>query len=185
MSRHAKQVHAAADQQIAELIDLVATFDHATVRLPCPGRDKLGDGTIGASAQHTADNYQRIAAFVLTSNQMSDAHGPVQPGGHRIPRFLQGLGHRTPDHAKDEPGASHDDDRYAADKISPRELVNQLSTSREALTEIAALTDSQLDAVPPNGSFRFCDGQRTLDQVLASLLKHQEHQVKALKIALA
>jgi hypothetical protein len=185
MSERGQQLQATADRQIAELIDLVATLDHATVRLPCPGRDKLGDGTVAASAQHMADNYQRIVAFVQTSNQKSGPQRPTQPDGHRMPRFLQGLGHRPPDHAKHEPGARHDDDRYTADRISPGELVDQLSASREALGQIATFTDTQLETVPPDGSFRFCDGQRTLDQVLASLLKHQDHQVRAVKQALA
>ncbi len=46
------------------------------------------------------------------------------------------------------------------------------------------MTDSQLDAIPPKDSFRFCDGQRSLEQVLASLLKHQAHQFDALKAAI-
>ena len=40
------------------------------------------------------------------------------------------------------------------------------------LGEIARLTDSQLDVISPTGSFGFCGGQRTLERVLASLLKH-------------
>jgi hypothetical protein len=48
---------------------------------------------------------------------------------------------------------------------------------------MAELTDDQLDSVPPVGSFRFCDGQRTLEQVVASLLKHQGRQVDAMKAA--
>ena len=62
-------------------------------------------------------------------------------------------------------------------------MVAQLSASRDALGRIAELTDSQLDAIPPKDSFRFCDGQRTLEQVIASLLKHQSHQLDALKAA--
>ena len=64
-------------------------------------------------------------------------------------------------------------------------MLEQLSASRDTLGRIAKLTDSQLDAIPPKGSFRFCDGQRTLEQVLVGLLKHQGHQVEALKTALA
>lgn len=57
--------------------------------------------------------------------------------------------------------------------------------TRESLKRIANLTNGQLHTVPPEGSFRFCDGQRTLDQVLEGLLKHQSHQVGALTAALA
>ena len=32
---------------------------------------------------------------------------------------------------------------------------------------------------------RFCDGQRALEQVVTSLIKHQSHQVDAVKAALA
>jgi hypothetical protein len=31
---------------------------------------------------------------------------------------------------------------------------------------------------------KFCDGQRTLDQVATNLLNHQSHQLDALKAAL-
>jgi hypothetical protein len=37
-----------------------------------------------------------------------------------------------------------------------------------AVVRQSELTDSQLDQVPPKHSFRFCDGQRTLEQVLAT-----------------
>jgi hypothetical protein len=181
MTERGKQLHATADAQIAELIDLISTLDEATLRLPCPGREKLGDGTIAASARHTADNYQRIAAFVQTSDQMSDTHESTQPGGHRIPRFLRALGHGPADHAGHGPRGRQDDDQYTADNIDLGAVVKQLSASRDTLSRIAELTDSQLDAIPPKDSFRFCDGQRTLEQVLTSLLKHQAHQVDALK----
>ncbi len=142
------------------------------LRRPCPGREKLGDGTIGAAARHTADNYERIADFVQTSDRMSTA----AHGGHRIPRFLRALGHGPQDHAPQD----HDADQpngYTAENIDLDAVVAQLNASRAALGRIAELTDSQLDAIPPKDSFRFCDGQRTLEQVLASLLKHQAHQL--------
>ncbi len=184
MSEPAKQLQLIADRQIAELIDLVGTLDDTTTRLPCHGREKLGDGTVGASAQHTADNYQRIARFIPTSDQMTSAHEPIQRRGPRTPSFLRGLGHRSPGHGH-SPDAHQDDDRYTADQLNPRELVDQLSATRELLGQISTLSDTQLEAIPPDGSFRFCDGQRTLEQVLASLLKHQDHQINALTAALA
>ena len=63
-------------------------------------------------------------------------------------------------------------------------MLDQLSRTRQTLQEIAQLTDLQLDAIPPKDSFRFCDGQRTTEQVLAGLLTHQDHQVAALDAAL-
>jgi hypothetical protein len=181
MTERGKQLHATADGRIAELIDLISTLDDVTLRLPCTGREKLGDGTIGASARHTADNYKRIATFIQTSDGMSGTHQPTQHGGHRIPRFLRAPAAGRADHAEHGPGAGPHE--YTANDIDPGAVVRQLSASRETLSQIAELTDSQLDAIPPKGSFRFCDGQRTLEQVLASLLNHQRHQVEALKAA--
>jgi hypothetical protein len=183
MTEGADQLHAAATRQIGELIDLVSTLDAGRSRLPCPGREKLGDGTVAANAQHAADNYQRIAAFVATSGQVSAAHPPAEYGAHRMPGFVRRLGHQPT--KQDEHRAGPDVEQYAADSLDPGELVKQLSVTCDALAQIATLTDSQLEAIPPDGSFRFCDGQRTLQQVLTSLLKHQSHQVEAVKAALA
>jgi hypothetical protein len=185
MTERGKQLHATADRQIAELIALTSTVEQAALHRPCPGREKLGDGTVGASMRHTADNYQRIAAFIHTSDRMSAAHQPSQPGSHRIPRFLRAIGHGPSDHAEHNPGTGQHDGGYTADTIDVGAVLEQLSASRATLGRIAELTDSQLDAIPPDGSFRFCDGHRTLEQVLAGLLKHQAHQIEALKAALA
>lgn len=183
MTERGNALHATSDPQIAALIDLMSTVDEAALRLPCRGREKLGDGTVAACARHTADNYQRIAAFVQTSDRMSAAHAASQHNGHRIPRFLRAFGHGPADHGEHGPGAGQHEDSYSADNIDLSTVVTQLSASRGTLGQVAELTDSQLDAVPPKDSFRFCDGQRTLEQVLASLLKHQSHQVDALKAA--
>lgn len=168
MTERAKRLRATADRQIAELIGLISTLDEATLRLPCPGREKLGDGTVAACARHLADNYARIAAFVRTSDRMSATHEPTGPA----------------DQAEHGPGAGQHEDQYTADNVDLNVAVEQLSASGRTLGQIAELTDSQLDAIPPKDSFRFCDGQRTLEQVLASLVKHQEHQVDALKSAI-
>jgi hypothetical protein len=185
MTDRGKQLRATAAGQIAELIALTSTVEQAALRLPCPGREKLGDGTVGAGVRHTADNYQRIADFVQTSDRMSAAHLPGQPGRHRIPRFLRAIGHGPADHAEHSPGAGQHDDHYSADTFDLGAVLEQLSASRDTLGRIAELTDSQLDAIPPDGSFRFCDGQRSLAQVLASLFKHQGHQVDAIRSAVA
>ena len=117
---------------------------------------------------------------------MSGAHGPAQHGGHRIPRFLRAIGHGPPsDRAEHSPAAGQHDIKYTADAIDVCAVVEHLSASHDTLGRIAELTDTQLDSIPPDGSFRFCDGQRTLEQVLAGLLKHQGHQVEALRSAVA
>jgi hypothetical protein len=76
----------------------------------------------------------------------------------------------------------HDGD-YAADNVDLHDLLDLLSAGRDALSLLADLADERLDTVPPTGSFRFCDGQRTLEQVVASLFNHQGHQIDAIKAA--
>jgi len=178
MTERGQELSATAEGQIAELIDLLSTLDQAALRRPCLGREKLGDGTIGAAARHTADNYERIADFVRISERMSAGHG-----GQRIPRFLRNLGHGPQDHTNRDHAAAQHDDGYTAENIDVDAVVSQLNASREALGRIAELNDSQLAAIPPKDSFRFCDGRRTLEQVLAGLLGHQAHQLDALKTA--
>jgi hypothetical protein len=184
MSERAEQLHTTADIQIAELIDLISAADGATLRRPCPGREKLGDGTIGAMAAHTAENYQRIGTFVTTSERMADRHNSPRRGRHRL-FGLRASGHTARDHGQHGPGGRDHGDGYSAETAQPGELMERLEAARKALARTVQLTDAQLDEIPPKDSFRFCDGQRTLEQVLAGLLTHQEHQVRTLRAALA
>jgi hypothetical protein len=62
-------------------------------------------------------------------------------------------------------------------------VLERLSAGRDALSPLADLTDEQLDTAPPTGIFRFCDGKRTLEQVVTSLLVHQGHQIDAMRAA--
>jgi hypothetical protein len=101
-----------------------------------------------------------------------------------MPRFVRSLGHGPEGHAGTGPGPSFRDGAYTADNTDLTLVARQLSTTRETLRQIAGLTKDQLDAVPPEGAFRFCDGQRTVEDVLARLLKHQDHQLDALKAAI-
>lgn len=185
MSERAEQLQTSAAIQIRELIDLVSTADDATLHRPCPGREKLGDGTIGAIAAHTADNYQRIGTFVATSQRMGNRHDSRRPDPHRIPSGLRAIGH-TPFGQNQHQADSHSHQSgYTAKTVQPTEIASRLTAARQDLARIAQLTDQQLDGIPRKDSFRFCDGQRTLEQVLAGLLKHQDHQVQTLKTALA
>jgi hypothetical protein len=95
------------------------------------------------------------------------------------------LSHGPGDHA--ESGHEHDthDGDYTAENVDLDSLLERLTASQNALAVLAELTDEQLDSVPPAGSFRFCDGQRTLQQVVNGLLKHQGHQIDAMKAAVA
>jgi hypothetical protein len=81
--------------------------------------------------------------------------------------------------------AGGDDGEHRELGASSADVIGQLSAARERMALVATLTDAELDAVPPKNSFRFCDGQRTLEQVLAGLFKHQDHQVQALAAAIA
>ena len=182
MSDRAEQLHTAADEQIAELIGLLSGADEDALHRPCPGRERLGDGSIGAIAAHTAMNYQRIGAFVATGQGRSSRHDHRQQPRRRIPGFLRALGHAQP--ADNPAGAHQNEDGGFTAETDPSEIPERLTCARDDLTRIAELTDEQLDRVPAKDSFRFCDGERTLEQVLLGLLKHQEHQVQALRAAL-
>jgi hypothetical protein len=190
MANRAAELHATADQQVSQLIELLSERSEAQLREPCPGREKLGDGTIAAAALHFADNYGRIASFVQTGVQSSRSHATPASSGHRLARFRRAFGHRPPDHTAHGAGAhegqhnagSHGT-QYTAGALDRGALLSALVATREALQSVGKLTDAQLAAVPPDGSFRFCDGKRTLDDVLASLLKHQQHQLAALAAA--
>ena len=80
MSERGRQLFETADGQISELMRLVSQVDETVLRLPCPGREKLGDGTVGALASHMADSYLRIAAFLQATDEMS----PARTGRHRV-----------------------------------------------------------------------------------------------------
>jgi hypothetical protein len=144
-----------ADDQIAELVQLLSTRGEDALSLPCRGRQKLGDGTVGATASHMADNYRRIAAFVTAT-----AHGR-----HRA----------SPGH---EPG------RHPAADRDRAALLARLREARHALGVLADLSEDQLDQVPPASGMRFVDGQRTLEEIVAALLRHQQHQVDAIAATL-
>ena len=170
MSERSELLHQAADQQIADLLELTDQLTPDTLQRPCPGRQKLGDGTLGALVAHTTDNYKRIAAFA--SGQTGNPDGDTPPRDvHSMPRFLRVLGHRPPEHGT----------AYSADSAQPNEIAGQLHAVRASLRNVAALSDAQLDAIPADGSFRFCDGKRTFEQVLSALLKHQARQLDAIR----
>ncbi|HEY4450323.1 MAG TPA: hypothetical protein VGN13_01865 [Solirubrobacteraceae bacterium] len=171
MSDRGTQLLQVATGQIADLTGLLSTRDESVLRLPCPGREKLGDGTVAACASHTADNYRRIAAFLGGEDQPPPGHGARGQGPIRDSRH--GGGHGPSVHAP--PGAG-DVDRQS--------VLERLSAGREALSLLADLTDEQLDTVPPASDMKFCDGQRSLHQIVTNLLNHQSHQLDALRAAL-
>lgn len=179
MSERATQLHQLADGQLSGLIDLLSARDEAVLSLPCPGREKLGDGTVAACASHTAENYLRIAEFLRGEDHQPVARGDRGRGSHRIPSFLRARSHRG-GHGQNMHSAPH-----RAEDVDREELLERLSAGRDALRVLTDLTDERLDAVPPASEMKFCDGQRTLEQVVTNLLNHQSHQLDALKAALA
>lgn len=185
MSERGIQLHKTASGQISELIGVLATRCQDALSLPCPGREKIGDGTIAACALHTADRYQLIAEFLQAAGQKPSARAAATQRGRRVPRFLLARGHGPENHGGADHGEGMHDDDYTAKSTDLDGLLERLSAALDALRPLAELTDEQLQTVPPAGSFRFCDGQRTLAQVAADLLKHQDHQINALKTALA
>jgi hypothetical protein len=149
MSERGIELLETADGQIRDLIDLFSMSGDSALSLPCPGREKLGDGTVAACAWQTADSYGRIAAFI---------------GGRGEGRRHSG---------------------YTVDNVELQDLLDRLAAERSALGLLADLTDEQLDTVPPVSQMKFCDGQRTLEQVATKLLNHQNHNVDALKAAIS
>jgi hypothetical protein len=164
MNERGTRLQETANGQINELIALISKPGEAALRLPCPGREKLGDGTVAAGAMHTADNYHRIAGFLKGQSG----------GGHtRIAKLL---------HRHNEDKHQHE---YKAANVDLQALLDRLSTGQAALSVLADLTEAQLDTVPPASDMKFCDGQRTLEQVVTNLLNHQNHQLDALRTAIA
>jgi demethylmenaquinone methyltransferase/2-methoxy-6-polyprenyl-1,4-benzoquinol methylase len=149
-------LHATATAQISELIGLLSTRGTSALMLPCPGRRKLADATVGATAAHTAGSYERIAAFLRATVDGQAGH---PPGGH--------------------------DGEHRAEKVDLDDLLERLSAAQDALALLAELSDEQLDGVPAASEMKFCDGRRTLEQILSSLFKHQRHGVDAVKAAVA
>jgi hypothetical protein len=147
MSERGLRLLRTADAQISELIELFSGRDDAVLAEPCRDRAKLADGTIGAVAWHTAENYRRIAGFV--NNQPDSGHADVRP----------------------------------AQAVTLPELVGLLTSGRDALQSLGDLSDAQLNTVPPAGAMRFCDGRRTLQEVITALLAHQANNVETLKAA--
>lgn len=59
-------------------------------------------------------------------------------------------------------------------------LLERLSKARHALGVLAELSEDQLDRVPPASDMRCVDGRRLLEEIVAALLRHQQHQVDAI-----
>ena len=180
MMQRAEDLHATARQQIDQLQAIARAQSVETLQRPCPGRMKLGDGSLGAVILHTIENYQRIGNFAAgrepqADDAPQDSKGARQSRSYGISRLLGAIGHRPPDHG----------DHYSASSASPERLVTLIENAREALAPISALSVDQLDAVPAAGGFRFADGKRTLEEVLLALFKHQAHQLDAIRDAVS
>jgi hypothetical protein len=149
-----------ADEQIAKLTSILSIHGDSVLQRPCPGRERLGDGTVGALARHTIENYGRTADFVSATIS-------CQAG--------RGVG----DHATYDAHGGH----VHGEDARVDELRDQLLAASQALGSLGQLSEEQLAVVPPASEMRFADGQRTLEQIVAGVLKHQRHQIEALAAA--
>jgi len=152
-----------ANAQISELISLIST-QRGGLASSLPWSRKAG-------------RRHRRRLRVTYSRQLSPdrrVHRRQSQGGH----------HRTAGllHGHDE--RPHQDD-YSTENIDLQALLDKLRTAQSALRALADLTDEQLDTVPPASDMKFCDGKRALEQVVTNLLKHQSHQLDALRAAIA
>jgi hypothetical protein len=161
MSERGTKLLQIADGQISEAIGLLSERRESALLLPNPAREKLGDGTVGASALHTADGYHRIAEIIRASCPGLDHGGDVQDGHLGWPSD------------------------YRVEKVDLQELLDRLSAGRSAVSLLADLDDTQLDHVPRAGSARFADGKRTLEQLVRAALNHQRRNLDALKAAVS
>lgn len=149
----ARRLHLAAQGQLDAVAAALTTSDAAALERPCPGRERLGDGSIGAVAQHVIDRWLDIAGFATAGDSTH----------------------------------SHADMTHAQDRSVPSRgaLLARIELVDSAITVLGHLSDAQLDAPVPAGAMRFGDGERTLEQVLVAVIKHQQHQVDAVSAALA
>jgi hypothetical protein len=172
MSERGKTLTAAAEVQIEELTELIASREDSFLRMPCPGRENLGDGSVAACAMHAADNYRRIGSFALHAAGAHEGGASANGAGDRSTAASPRGGTRRPSHMAPQ-----------SQRIDRRHILETLRAARTAIVPIAELSDVQLDSVPPADEMRFCDGQRTLEQILTAMLRHQDHQVKAIGVA--
>jgi hypothetical protein len=179
MTDRASKLSHTAESQLSELIDLLSAGDESALRRQCPGRGKLGDGSVAACATHVAGNYGRIASFAAGARESTD-EGDLQAGRRRVRRLRRSLGLV----ARHGPGMHRE--MSGAANVDRSDLLSELRRRRAELGALAGLTDDQLDSVPlASEEMRFCDGKRTLDQIIRSALKHQGRQVEAIRVALA
>ena len=164
MSERGTKLLQIADGQISETIGLLSERGESALLLTNPAREKLGDGTVGGSALHTADGYHRIAGIIRASCPGLDQRDDVQDG---------------------HVGRDHGNSDYRVEKVDLQELLDRLSAGRSALSLLADLDDTQLDHVPRAGSARFADGRRTLEQLVRAALNHQRRNLDALKAAVS
>jgi hypothetical protein len=175
-----------AERQMASLIDLLSAGDEAMLARPCAGRQKLGDGSVAACAAHFAGNYARVARFVLEESESPAA--PAAPAARRrkatgrllrVRRSFSHVRRNGPGSRGRIPGCIP-----GWGELDRQSLIEELQDSRRQMLILARLSDDQLDAVPPaSAAMRFCDGERTMDEILVSVLRHQGHQLDAIVAA--
>jgi len=64
-------------------------------------------------------------------------------------------------------------------------VASALARRRDGRVDVDFTRRHGLSRRAPAGEMKFADGERTLEQIVASLLKHQDHQVAAIAAGLS
>ncbi len=173
ISETGRELLARVEAQLDELERLIAGCEEEALRRPCPGREKLGDGTAGALALHIATSYGRLAAFL---RQEAD------PG--RLARLRRRLGiSSATGHGGPGRERSHAHGGPRGRAAERGEIGASAGRARAELQRLGDLTGEQLEATPSAGGIRFADGRRSIAEIVGAALVHQQHQLDALRAA--
>jgi hypothetical protein len=174
-------LHATADGQITGLIDLVSTLDETMLRLQCPGREKHGDGTVARArgTRQTTTNGSRPSSRPATGCQPW-----VGPAGRSSNPSV------PPSLATDPQTTANTARAPANTRTSTRQAPSISTPWSNSFQPRAALSGKSPSSPTPSWtrSHRWTDpgsatGNGPSNRSLGSLLRHQSHQVAALKAA--
>lgn len=157
MSDRGTELMAKVLEQLDQASALLAGSDESALHRPYVDRE--GDhsaNSVGSAALHFIEGYQKIGRLLKGAGYVSAslAEGAPQPHGH---------------------GKHHDPDMS--------DVVKGLDAAKIRLTLLADLSDEQLDSVPSVRN-QWADGERTLLQVLDTIIDHQAGHLASLQDAL-
>lgn len=158
MSVRGTELMTKAGRQLEEISEFVESLHDEDLRRPCQDESGHGSGDVGAAIMHVVEGYQRLGQFLRSTGYV-----PGSPDTGRI----HGDGHG-----------------HAQRPETVAELRDRLMGGRVQLDLMRQLTDDQLDSVPARVN-QFADGNRTLGQVIETVLAHQAADVVTLRRAVA